>query len=75
MGDHARGPSAIEAVLRPYVPDLLRSWPEDCAWLELDGTMVSADITGFTALTERLAERDGKAPNRPTPSSPVASRG
>ncbi len=47
----------MEAVLRPYVPDLLRSWPRDCAWQALEGTMVSADISGFTSLAERLGAR------------------
>lgn len=40
-----------------YVPDLLAAWPEGVAWRELDGTLVSADISGFTALSERLAAR------------------
>ena len=47
----------MEAALAPYVPDLLRSWPQDLAWQQLEGTMVSADISGFTTLAERLAER------------------
>ena len=68
-------PGVIEAALRPYVPDLLRSWPQGRPLLELDGTMMSADITGFTALTERLAERGRKVLRSSTPSYPVASRG
>ncbi len=52
----------MEAALRPYVPDLLRSWPRDCAWQALEGTMVSADISGFTSLAERLGARVGRAP-------------
>ena len=47
----------LEAALAPYVPDLLRAWPDDVAWQQLEGTMVSADISGFTTLAERLAER------------------
>jgi class 3 adenylate cyclase len=47
----------MEAALAPYVPELLRRWPEGLAWQQLEGTMVSADISGFTTLAERLAER------------------
>ena len=47
----------MEAALAPYVPELLRTWPEGLAWQQLEGTMVSADISGFTTLAERLAER------------------
>lgn len=50
-GDH----DDIEPRLRPYVPELLLGWPADVPWQELEGTLVSADISGFTALSERLA--------------------
>lgn len=44
--------------LRPYVPRLSAEWladaPEQTARL-VDGTLVSADISGFTRLTEQLA--------------------
>ena len=43
------------AQLRPYVPELLLHWPSGSARQRLDGTLVSADISGFTALSERLA--------------------
>jgi class 3 adenylate cyclase/tetratricopeptide (TPR) repeat protein len=41
--------------LLPYVPRVLRSWPQDARYLEVEGTLVSADLSGFTALSERLA--------------------
>lgn len=41
----------------PYVPLLLLTWPPEAAWRELEGTLVSADISGFTALSERLAAK------------------
>lgn len=44
--------------LRPFVPALVRRW-ETCyagrTWAQVDGTLVSADISGFTNLSERLA--------------------
>ena len=45
-------PTGIES----YVPDLVRRWPEsDPPHRRVDGALVSADISGFTALSERLA--------------------
>jgi class 3 adenylate cyclase/tetratricopeptide (TPR) repeat protein len=39
-----------------YVPDLVRRWPaSDPPYRRVDGALVSADISGFTALSERLA--------------------
>ena len=46
--------------LRPYVPDLLRSWRPtsgDDRHMQVDGTLVFVDISGFTRLTERLARK------------------
>ncbi len=46
------------ATLASYVPDPIGSWqpPIDRpSWTQIDGTLVSADISGFTALSERLA--------------------
>lgn len=51
--DALDGPSG----LRAYVPQILLDWPEGQPWRALDGTLVSADISGFTALSERLADR------------------
>src|SRR5215467_9465478 len=49
-------------VLKPYVPRLLIEWvhetPED-RYRAVDGSLAFVDISGFTALTERLA-RKGK---------------
>jgi class 3 adenylate cyclase/tetratricopeptide (TPR) repeat protein len=44
----------------PYVSKLHASWLEDTdgpAWREIPGTLVFADVSGFTPLTERLARR------------------
>jgi class 3 adenylate cyclase/tetratricopeptide (TPR) repeat protein len=47
----------LQQRLRPYSPDLLLGWPVGVPWQALDGSLVSADIAGFTALSERLAAR------------------
>jgi class 3 adenylate cyclase/tetratricopeptide (TPR) repeat protein len=41
--------------LPSYVPRLLRSWPDGMTHRDFDGTLVSADLSGFTRLSERLA--------------------
>jgi class 3 adenylate cyclase/tetratricopeptide (TPR) repeat protein len=44
--------------LAPYVPRLVAAWHEDAPrHRAVDGTLVSVDISGFTALSERLAEQ------------------
>ncbi len=49
------------ATLSPYVPRLVATWPADGRVHQaLDGSLVSVDISGFTALSERLGAR-GKA--------------
>ncbi|MET1009441.1 MAG: hypothetical protein ABWY96_05280, partial [Gaiellaceae bacterium] len=43
--------------LEPYLPRLVLDWAEHDPlepWRELDGSLVSVDLTGFTALAERL---------------------
>ena len=43
--------------LEPYLPRLVRDWAARTPtepWRELDGTLVSVDLSGFTALAERL---------------------
>lgn len=45
---------------RPYVPLVQQRWLEDdptTRWRESDGTLVFADVAGFTPLTERLASQ------------------
>ncbi len=45
-------------ILRPYVADLVIDWlreTPDAVYRDVDGTLASVDISGFTALTERLA--------------------
>jgi class 3 adenylate cyclase/tetratricopeptide (TPR) repeat protein len=52
----ARDPAASAAgSLLSYVPRQLRSWPADIAHRDVEGTLVSADLSGFTRLSERLA--------------------
>lgn len=46
--------------LRRHVPELALEWMVDSPerrWQAIDGTLVFADISGFTALAERLAQR------------------
>ena len=53
---------AAGETLKPYVPRLLIQWLRDSpteTYLAVDGSLVFVDISGFTALTERLA-RKGK---------------
>jgi class 3 adenylate cyclase/tetratricopeptide (TPR) repeat protein len=55
----ATAPDAI----RPYLPPpLIRAWTErgvkDPVWIErIEGTLMHCDVTGFTAMSERLAAR------------------
>jgi class 3 adenylate cyclase len=47
------------SALAALVPQLTISWARDepaRSWVQRDGTMVSADISGFTRLSERLAQ-------------------
>ncbi|MGD9954874.1 MAG: adenylate/guanylate cyclase domain-containing protein [Candidatus Nanopelagicales bacterium] len=46
--------------LRRHVPRIALAWDDDApgsSWQSVDATLVFADISGFTALTERLARR------------------
>ncbi len=46
--------------LEPYVPRLVRTWDGvrgAVDAIEVDGTLVSVDLSGFTALSERLAAK------------------
>jgi len=46
--------------LRRHVPPLTLVWDEEVPgelWRVVDGTLVFADVSGFTALTERLSQR------------------
>jgi class 3 adenylate cyclase/tetratricopeptide (TPR) repeat protein len=50
---------AASELLHPYVPRLVRRWLVDepeTRWRSVDGTLVFVDISGFTRLSERLAE-------------------
>ena len=47
-------------ILTPYVPRLVVDWlreTPDALHREVEGSMVFVDISGFTALSERLARR------------------
>jgi len=51
-----------DRALEPYVPRLVVEWLRDdpaAVWREVEGSLAFVDISGFTALTERLA-RKGK---------------
>ena len=53
-------PTAHRTELAPYLPRLVRVWSTEADAPRarvLDGTLVSVDISGFTALSERLAEK------------------
>ena len=55
--------TGTSATFAPYVPRLIRGWseePDGPRVRALDGSLVSVDISGFTALAERLAV-NGKA--------------
>src|SRR3954463_1400291 len=52
-----------DALLTPYLPRLVRAWsnePDLPRARTIDGSLVSIDISGFTALAERLSVK-GKA--------------
>ena len=49
---------ANTSVLLPYVPRLTTDWAATCAgdlWQPITGTMVFVDLSGFTAMSERLS--------------------
>jgi predicted ATPase/class 3 adenylate cyclase len=51
------------AALTPYVPRVVIEWlraAPEATWRELDGTLAFVDLSGFTAMSERLAGK-GKA--------------
>ena len=53
-----QSPAAQRTELSPYLPRLVRGWSTERAGPRartLDGSLVSVDISGFTALSERLA--------------------
>src|SRR5205085_4284922 len=51
-----RQPSST--LLAPYLPRVVLEWPSrDAGWQAIDGSLVFVDISGFTALSERLARR------------------
>ena len=55
--------SHIDTDFTPYVPRLVIEWladDPDRDWREIDGTMAFVDISGFTAMSEKLATQ-GKA--------------
>ena len=58
--DHGGTTSATSVDLRRHVPRIALEWDDDSPdrpWQRIDATLVFADISGFTALTEKLARR------------------
>lgn len=41
----------------PYVPQLLLDWPDSIRYRQVEGSLVHVDISGFTAMSERLASK------------------
>ncbi len=60
----AAGPAdAASPGLVPYVPRVVIEWLREepkATWRDLDGTLAFVDLSGFTAMSERLAQK-GKA--------------
>jgi class 3 adenylate cyclase/tetratricopeptide (TPR) repeat protein len=57
---HAYVTDAADVVFRPYLPRLAIEWERDAGTSKarvIDGSLVSVDISGFTALSERLAAK------------------
>ena len=53
-------PSRVEIIAWPYVPRLAVQWlaePMPAAHRRVDGSLLFADVSGFTRLSERLARR------------------
>lgn len=51
-------PTEVGLGLEPYVPGLLSGWPGEVpGHREVEGTLLYADVSGFTRLSERLARR------------------
>ena len=73
--------------LEPHIPRLVRTWDGSRGGadaIEIDGTLVSVDLSGFTALSERLAAkgragaeepRRALSPRADDPSSSASHRG
>ena len=54
------GDRVDQSLLRPYVPRLAVDWLRNCperTWREIEGSLAFVDISGFTAMSERLARR------------------
>jgi class 3 adenylate cyclase/tetratricopeptide (TPR) repeat protein len=54
------GEAGSMSSLRRHIPQIAVEWDLDAPasrWRQVDGTLVFADISGFTALSERLAQR------------------
>jgi class 3 adenylate cyclase/tetratricopeptide (TPR) repeat protein len=55
LGNAPPSPGSADATLLPYVPRLAWAWPAGLQHLAVEGTLLSADLSGFTRLSERLA--------------------
>ena len=63
MSGMAIGGTTRASALTPYVPRLVIEWAREApeaTWRELEGTLAFVDISGFTAMSEKLSSR-GKA--------------
>jgi class 3 adenylate cyclase/tetratricopeptide (TPR) repeat protein len=47
----------LSGPFEPYVPQLLLDWPKSTAFRQIEGSLVHIDISGFTAMSERLARK------------------
>src|SRR6266508_4000935 len=50
--------TSVPTTLAPYIPRLVIDWARDVPaerWRELEGTLAFVDISGFTAMSERLS--------------------
>ena len=67
MSDQERVESTASAELVSFVPRLTLDWLRDhpdTRWREVDGTLAFVDISGFTAMSERLSSLGRAGPKR-----------
>ncbi|MDH5373321.1 MAG: AAA family ATPase, partial [Acidimicrobiia bacterium] len=49
--------AVLSGPYEPYVPQILLDWPESIRHQQIEGSLVHVDISGFTAMSERLARK------------------
>ena len=70
MAELLRSSNPASADLVSFVPRLTLEWLRDDPeprWLELDGTLAFVDISGFTAMSERLSQPRDESAQRKSP--------